>query len=90
VVPGRRPVKVPGIVVTLLGSTIVSAMRDRNTHVRDGLADLYLDLDLRGHGLLDFDDAAAIAQTGYETAKPRIAAWLADGRGDGHAAADRP
>jgi predicted acylesterase/phospholipase RssA/CRP-like cAMP-binding protein len=90
VVPGRRPVKVPGIVVTLLGSTIVSAMRDRNTHVRDGLADLYLDLDLRGHGLLDFDDAAAIAEAGYEAAKPRIDAWLADGRGDGLAAADRP
>jgi predicted acylesterase/phospholipase RssA/CRP-like cAMP-binding protein len=90
VVPGRRPVKVPGIVVTLLGSTIVSAMRDRNTLVRAGLADLYLDLDLRGHGLLDFDDASAIAETGYEAAKPRIDAWLADRRGGGHAAADRP
>jgi predicted acylesterase/phospholipase RssA len=90
VVPGRRPVKVPGIVVTLLGSTIVSAMRDRNTHVRDGLADLYLDLDLRGHGLLDFDDAATIAETGYEAAKPRIESWLADGRGAGHVAVDRP
>lgn len=87
-VPGRRPVRTPGIMVTLLGSTIVAAMRDRNTHVRDGLADLYLDLDLRGHGLLDFDACAAIAEAGYEAAKPRVDAWLADRTGDRDVAAD--
>ncbi len=87
-VPGRRPVRAPGIMVTLLGSTIVAAMRDRNTHVRDGVADLYLDLDLRGHGLLDFDACAAIAEAGYEAAKPRIDAWLADRTGDRDVAAD--
>jgi predicted acylesterase/phospholipase RssA/CRP-like cAMP-binding protein len=75
--PGRRPLQVPGIAATMLGSTIVAAMRDRNTHVRDGLVDLYLDLDLRGHGLLDFEATTAIAEAGYETAAPRIEAWLA-------------
>jgi predicted acylesterase/phospholipase RssA/CRP-like cAMP-binding protein len=90
VVPGRRPVKVPGIVATLLGSTIVSAMRDRNARVRDGLADLYLDLDLRGHGLLDFHDAAAIAASGYDAAYPRLEAWLDAQTGDGDAAVDGP
>ena len=86
VVPGRRPVRAPGIAVTMLGSTIVAAMRDRNTHVRDGLANLYLDLDLRGHGLLDFESVAVIAEAGYEAAKPRVEEWLAHRPGDGDAA----
>ena len=88
VVPGRRAARVPGIVVTLLGSTIVSAMRDRHEHVANGLADLYLDLDLRGHGLLDFEAVAAIAAAGEEAALPRIEAWLTERNGAHDAAAD--
>jgi predicted acylesterase/phospholipase RssA/CRP-like cAMP-binding protein len=79
--PGMRPLRVPGVATTILASTIVSAMRDRNRVVEGGLADLYLDLDLRGHGLLDFDDTAEIAAAGYDAAMPRIEAWLADGPG---------
>ena len=88
VVPGRRAARVPGIVVTLLGSTIVSAMRDRHAHVANGLADLYLDLDLRGHGLLDFEALAAIAAAGEEAALPRLEAWLDSKNGAHDAAAD--
>lgn len=88
VVPGRRVAQVPGIVTTLLGSTIVSAMRDRHAHVANGLADLYLDLDLRGHGLLDFESIAAIAVAGEEAALPRIEAWLAEREGGPDAPAD--
>lgn len=88
VVPGRRAARVPGMIVTMLGSTVVAAMRDRHRHVADGLADLYLDLDLRGHGLLDFEAVAEIAEAGYEAAMPRIEAWLADPTGETHAALD--
>ncbi len=88
VVPGRRAARVPGIVVTLLGSTIVSSMRDRHDHVANGLADLYLDLDLRGHGLLDFEALAAIAAAGREAAQPRLEAWLTSRNGALDAAAD--
>lgn len=77
-VPGRRPVRAPGIVNTMLAATIVAALRDRHRLVRDGVADLVLDLDLRGHGLLDFESVEPIAQAGYEAAMPRLAAWCAD------------
>lgn len=88
VTPGRRPARVPGLAMTMLGSSFVAAMRDRHRHVDSGLADLYLDLDLRGHGLLDFEAMAAIAEAGYEAAKPRVDAWLAERTGDRVAAAD--
>lgn len=77
-VPGRRAVRAPGIVNTMLAATIVAALRDRHRLVRDGVADLVLDLDLRGHGLLDFGAVGPIAEAGYEAAMPRIAAWCAD------------
>ena len=73
--PGS-PVAAPGIVSVLLRSMIVGALRDRDKHERDGLADLYLDLDLRGTDLLDFDAVERVATAGYEAAAPRIEEWL--------------
>jgi predicted acylesterase/phospholipase RssA/CRP-like cAMP-binding protein len=77
ILPGRTASKVPGITDTLLRSTLVAAMRDRDRYIKDGLADLYLDLDLHGWGLLAFDAVAEVARRGYELAAPRIEKWLA-------------
>lgn len=57
-------------------SMITASMRERDRQVRGGLADCYLDLDIRGVSMLDFDDPAGIAKRGYEAAMPALEAWL--------------
>jgi hypothetical protein len=56
-------------------SMLVGAMRDRNLGVAEGVADLYLDLDMRGIPLLDFKKPEPIIAAGYESALPRIKIW---------------
>jgi predicted acylesterase/phospholipase RssA/CRP-like cAMP-binding protein len=77
---GRR-MGVPRITAVLMRSMIVASQRERDHQIADGLADLYLDLDLRGVSMLDFSDVAGVAQRGYEAAMPRLEEWLRS-RGD--------
>ncbi len=70
---GRSPY--PGIVGTLLRSTLVSSTRDRDRHVGSGSIDCYLRLDLRGVGLLEFEVVDEVADRAFELARPEIAAW---------------
>ena len=63
----------------LMRSLVAGSVRDRDRFIDDGTVDWYLDLDLRGVGLLDFERVEEIADAGYEAAKPRIEAFLADG-----------
>jgi len=74
---GRGSKATPGITAVLMRSMIVASQRERDHQVADGLADLYLDLDLRGISMLDFGDVIGVAQRGYEAAMPRLEAWLA-------------
>jgi hypothetical protein len=60
----------------MLRSMIVASMRQRDSHLSSGIADCYLNLDMQGIGVLDFDDPATIAQRGYEAAMPIQEAWL--------------
>jgi hypothetical protein len=53
----------------------VSAASARDRGVAAGLADLYLLLELRGVGLLDFEATEAVAQRGYDEALGPITAW---------------
>lgn len=71
----------PGISALLLRSMLVGSMAERDRLVAEGYADLYLDLDLRGISLLAFNEVASVADAGYELAKPRIEAFLADRHG---------
>lgn len=71
---GRSPY--PSINAVLMRSMIVASMRERDAHIRDGLADCYLDLDMRGVSMLDFDSPRAVAQRGYESAMPVLETWL--------------
>jgi len=71
---GRSPY--PKISAVLMRSMITASMRERDRQVRGGLADCYLDLDIRGVSMLDFDDPAGVADRGYEAAMPALAAWL--------------
>lgn len=72
---GRRRSVYPPISVVLMRSMILGSMRERDRLVAAGLADLYLDLDLRGIGLLDFKRVRSTADAGYEAALPRIREW---------------
>ncbi len=67
----------PRLIPLLLRSMITASMRERDRNVNAGVIDLYLDLDMRGISLLDFEKAAKVAEAGYEAAAPRIEAWLA-------------
>lgn len=71
---GRRVY--PRISAVLMRSMITASMRERDRQVGAHLADCYLDLDMRGVSMLDFDDPVGVAQRGYEAAMPLLEAWL--------------
>ena len=81
---GRGP-RYPGVVAVIMRSMITGSLDHRDAVVSKGMADLLLDFDLRGVGLLDFDRVAEVAQQGYEHAMPRLEAWLEDRREAGEA-----
>ena len=55
---------------------ITASLNKRERVLRDGIIDFYLDLDLRGVSLLEFDRVRPVADAGYEAAMPRLEAWL--------------
>lgn len=67
----------PRISAVLMRSMITASMRERDRQIRTGLADCYLDLDMRGTSILDFSDPAGVAQKGYEAAMPALETYLA-------------
>jgi predicted acylesterase/phospholipase RssA/CRP-like cAMP-binding protein len=74
---GRGP-RYPGIVAVLMRSMITGSMDRRDAVVAN--ADLLLDLDMRGVGLLDFERVREVAAMGYEAAMPRLEQWLTERR----------
>lgn len=66
----------PRLIPILLRSMITASMRERDAAIREGTIDLYLDLDMRGISLLDFEQAKRVIRAGYEASAPRIEAWL--------------
>ena len=66
----------PGLMSVLMRAMVAGSVRDRDRMVADGTVDCYLDLDLRGVALLDFERVRETADRGYEVARPRLEAWL--------------
>jgi predicted acylesterase/phospholipase RssA len=75
--PGRPQSGVPSIAATILHSMFVGAGTSRQQMVRDGLADLYLDIHLRKVGLLEFDRVRPIEELGHAQGIERLREWLA-------------
>ncbi|MEX1288594.1 MAG: cyclic nucleotide-binding domain-containing protein [Acidimicrobiia bacterium] len=75
---GKGKAAYPGITAVLLRSMLVGSLRDRQRVVADADVDLLLQLDLRGVGMLEFDNVRPVAQQGYDLAKPLIEDWLAE------------
>jgi predicted acylesterase/phospholipase RssA/CRP-like cAMP-binding protein len=71
---GRSPY--PKISAVLMRSMITASMRERDRQVLGGLADCYLDLDIRGVSMLDFDDPSGVAVRGYDAAMPALESWM--------------
>ena len=71
----------PGVMAIVMRAMVAGSVRDRDRFVADGIVDgdvdCYLDLELTGVRLLDFDRVAEIADRGYQAARPRLEAWLA-------------
>jgi CRP-like cAMP-binding protein len=74
---GRGKPAYPGITALLMRTMIAGSIRERARMLSRGDADLYLDLDLRGVSLLDFDKVPSTVAAGYEAAMPRLEAWPA-------------
>ena len=66
----------PRMSAVLMRSMITASMRERDAQVHDGLADCYLDLDIRGVSMLDFGTPRAVAARGYDAAMPLLEQWL--------------
>lgn len=90
---GRGPAY-PGLMTVLMRSMLTGSLNHRDTVVNEGMADLLLDISMRGVSLLEFDRVREVARMGYEDAKPRLEAWLTARADEGRAvpgvAADRP
>ncbi len=74
---GANKGKYPHMTAVLMNSMIAASMRERDLQASDGLADCYLDLDIKGVSMLDFHDPAAVAKQGYEAAMPILEPWWA-------------
>jgi predicted acylesterase/phospholipase RssA len=73
---GRERSPYPGISAVLMRSMITASMQERDRQVGNGLADFYLNLDMRGVSMLDFSDPVSVATRGYEAAMPALEALL--------------
>jgi len=80
---GRKKRKLPGISAVLMRTMTVASMRKRDQQLAAGLADLVLRPKLHGVSLLDFSQVERVAKAGYESAKPKIAEWLAAAESEG-------
>jgi predicted acylesterase/phospholipase RssA/CRP-like cAMP-binding protein len=73
--PGRRAAPVPGIGVTLLQSQVVGASRARQRMLELGLADFYLNIHVKGVGMLAFDKVDRAERVGYEESFAPLRDW---------------
>jgi NTE family protein len=76
ILPGGKAKRVPGIAATILQSTIVGASLARRQMLKDKLADLYLNIHVRGVSLLDFKKVRDVAAIGYRDSIGPLRKWL--------------
>ncbi len=78
--PGMKAPRVPRLMPTLMRSLLVAAAQARDRGIEERLADLHLQLELRGVGLLAFDVVEPVAQRGYEEAVDALRMFVDDQR----------
>lgn len=70
----KRTTAHPDIAQTLMSSMLIGSSKAKLDSI--DMADLYLDLDLSGVGLLTFENHAEVAERGYAEAERQILSWL--------------
>jgi len=73
----RRGSTLPSAPSVLLHSLLAGAIQHQKASMADGSIDLLLSLRLPGFGLLDFDQARAVANAGYDASKSEVRTWAA-------------
>lgn len=71
----RRGAGPPRLLTTMVHSTLVASRLTRNRVVEQRLADLYLDLETSGGGMLDFSRGDKAAAEAAELARPALTQW---------------
>ena len=79
ILPWRKSLPVPTLTGTIMRSMFVGSDSVRAEMLRDGLADLYLNIKASGVGFLQFDQVEKAAGIGYDVAKEPLREWLEGG-----------
>ncbi len=74
---GSSQPQFPRLLAVIMRALVAGSVRDRDRLLADGSVDWYLDLELAGVQLLDFERVVEIADRGYEAARPRLEALVA-------------
>lgn len=77
---GRKKNQYPGVVAVLMRTMLIGSARDRTRTVESGEVDFYLDLELKGVSLLDFETVEEVTKRGYEASVERVGAWWSNHR----------
>ena len=77
--PWRQPVQVPTMIATILRAMFVGADTAVTNMLRDGLADLYLNINASLVGFLDFESVDKVEKVGYDASIGRLREWIAGG-----------
>jgi predicted acylesterase/phospholipase RssA len=78
-IPWKQRIRVPSLTGIIMRSMFVGSDGARSEMLRDGLADLYLNIKASGIGFLQFDQVEKAAAIGYEATYERLRRWLEDG-----------
>jgi lysophospholipid hydrolase len=77
VVPWRSRRRVPSVPTTIMQAMMVTARQERDAVLASGVADLVLDLTVKGVGLLELGAVRPVAALGYELADDRLTDFVA-------------
>jgi len=72
----RRGGGPPTLLTTMVRSSLVGSIGTRQRIVREGVADLYLEVGVDGGGLLDFSAGASIVDAAVESTRQPIRDWV--------------
>lgn len=67
----------PGIGAAILQSMVLGSSVSRKLALKQGLADYYQNIQVKGVGILEFNKLDYAEKIGYETSLPVIRKWIA-------------
>jgi len=74
--PGMRPPKTPPIANVLMQSMMVGSSHERERVLQMGLADHYQNINVKGIGLLQFEEVEKAANIGYQQSIGPLREWV--------------